>query len=1313
MCPGVFNTCGATLHWRQLGNSGNGFWGCCLYPQCEYRYFPAQQLSRPELGCEVVDGATFRLVPQPAAEVAVAAAGGLRAVLAAAGINLDPQQGAAPAAEVAARFAAMPASLRGALMPFQRQGVAYGLARRGRVLIADEMGVGKTVQALALAACYQDEWPLLVIVPASLRLVWAEEVERWLPHVRPGQVTVIEGKEDRLCDLPEVGRRATLPQITITSYEMMKRLSCPACQKLPGHSGSGGGRGGRGGGRGGRGGRGAAAAAAGGAGAAEGVDAASAAAAAAAAAASGGRAKHGGGCTGPDHCMAALPWGVIIMDESHNLRTTNSRGADSPHTEAAVAAGAAARRLILLSGTPSLSRPYDLFRQVDVLVPRLLGRSKEEFAHRYCDRRLVPVAGSHGEGRLRWDNRGGCRLGELHGLLVRSLMVRRLKRDVMAQLPPKRRQVVRLPYPPPHCWPKQQEPGKDKQHNAAAAAAAAAGASGAPGAADTADKAESAGVMSVAHRTALAKLPDAIDWLIAALGGGGEDGEEGAGPAAGGSRGSSRGSKGPLVPAWKASSGSSSNSTDGGGAACDQQQQQRDQEEAGEEADGDDEGAAGDRGSGGGSGGSPGPKFLVFAHHRDVMDQLAAALAGYGSHVSSSSDDHPDEVEAAAAAAAGGAAGGRRRWHGVGYVRVDGSHDSTERLAAVRRFKADPSVRVALLSITAAAVGLDFSAASMVVFVELPAEVALVRQAEDRAHRKGQAAKAVNVYFLCAQGTQDDKQWQALNTSLAHISQVHDGQAEMLPQPSFAADWGELRSITRNRLAGKVIPPDMSAAVEAVSAAAASSGAFGVGVVRYMRDIQEGDPCLPPGAKLVQVTVHYPQGRQPLVVYRQAFTGPCARHCVNCFRLVEGCSLPQDAVLQGSLDLFCSLDCERLFFIKNSSSGIRRALFRLERGVCQACRLDCHALVQQLQQISKDTPGWQAQRRAVVAHRAPAFLARGCTAYLDKLLDQATEGHAWHADHILAVYEGGGGCDMDNLRTLCVPCHAAVTKRQAAARAAERQRRRLNTHDIRSFFGPGGAAAAAAGADGAVRQAQLKRKRRGKAEGARVYVDDLTTPEPCGKTAKKTAGAPPTAAAAAAAGGAEHVDQEISTPALAIMTGLFGSTFVGPVGHFWYINLDKWCARAFPGGGAKFIAAKVLLDTAAMGPFYVAAFFAWGCALIDFSGMAEFKRKMAVDFLPTLAAEVTLWPVIQGINFTFVPLKHQLLVVNTMTIFDACFMSWSRNQDDWLAKVKGWIGADGAVVAEEQQQQQGKKGSKKQQRQLEVAPLRLEGPGKR
>jgi hypothetical protein len=111
---------------------------------------------------------------------------------------------------------------------------------------------------------------------------------------------------------------------------------------------------------------------------------------------------------------------------------------------------------------------------------------------------------------------------------------------------------------------------------------------------------------------------------------------------------------------------------------------------------------------------------------------------------------------------------------------------------------------------------------------------------------------------------------------------------------------------------------------------------------------------------------------------------------------------------------------------------------------------------------------------------------------------QATEGNAWHADHILAVYEGGGGCELDNLRTLCVACHAAVTKKQAAARAAERQRRKLGTADIRLFFG-GLPAADSSGAGGAVAakpKAGLKRKRRAQVEGSGAgCVDDLSTPE--------------------------------------------------------------------------------------------------------------------------------------------------------------------------------------------------------------------------
>ena len=65
--------------------------------------------------------------------------------------------------------------------------------------------------------------------------------------------------------------------------------------------------------------------------------------------------------------MAARGWGVLVADESHTLRTTAALP-DARHTEAVASAARAARRVIFLSGTPALSRPYDLFRQVPSLL---------------------------------------------------------------------------------------------------------------------------------------------------------------------------------------------------------------------------------------------------------------------------------------------------------------------------------------------------------------------------------------------------------------------------------------------------------------------------------------------------------------------------------------------------------------------------------------------------------------------------------------------------------------------------------------------------------------------------------------------------------------------------------------------------------------------------------------------------------------------------------------------------------------------------------------------------------------------------------
>ena len=72
------------------------------------------------------------------------------------------------------------AGLGGELMPFQRAGVAYALERR-RVFLADEQGLGKTIQALATLEADQ-AYPAVVVCPASLKLNWLREVRGWLPQ---------------------------------------------------------------------------------------------------------------------------------------------------------------------------------------------------------------------------------------------------------------------------------------------------------------------------------------------------------------------------------------------------------------------------------------------------------------------------------------------------------------------------------------------------------------------------------------------------------------------------------------------------------------------------------------------------------------------------------------------------------------------------------------------------------------------------------------------------------------------------------------------------------------------------------------------------------------------------------------------------------------------------------------------------------------------------------------------------------------------------------------------------------------------------
>ncbi|MEY4512505.1 MAG: hypothetical protein RLZZ450_4627, partial [Pseudomonadota bacterium] len=70
--------------------------------------------------------------------------------------------------------------LQRSLLPFQVAGVRYACLAP-RAFLADERGLGKTVQALA-AIDTLDAYPALIICPAPLQLNWVREAQRWLPE---------------------------------------------------------------------------------------------------------------------------------------------------------------------------------------------------------------------------------------------------------------------------------------------------------------------------------------------------------------------------------------------------------------------------------------------------------------------------------------------------------------------------------------------------------------------------------------------------------------------------------------------------------------------------------------------------------------------------------------------------------------------------------------------------------------------------------------------------------------------------------------------------------------------------------------------------------------------------------------------------------------------------------------------------------------------------------------------------------------------------------------------------------------------------
>ena len=103
---------------------------------------------------------------------------------------------------------------------------------------------------------------------------------------------------------------------------------------------------------------------------------------------------------------------------------------------------------------------------------------------------------------------------------------------------------------------------------------------------------------------------------------------------------------------------------------------------------------------------------------------------------------------------------------------------------------------------------------------------------------------------------------------------------------------------------------------------------------------------------------------------------------------------------------FCSDGCVHEWKLRTDPGYLRDKVFERDRGVCAACGVDTVAL-------RRDS------RKLDYAARRQFLKTWG--------LRENSRKSLWDADHVIPVAEGGGQCDLSNMRTLCIKCHAVAT----------------------------------------------------------------------------------------------------------------------------------------------------------------------------------------------------------------------------------------------------------------------------------------------
>ncbi len=103
---------------------------------------------------------------------------------------------------------------------------------------------------------------------------------------------------------------------------------------------------------------------------------------------------------------------------------------------------------------------------------------------------------------------------------------------------------------------------------------------------------------------------------------------------------------------------------------------------------------------------------------------------------------------------------------------------------------------------------------------------------------------------------------------------------------------------------------------------------------------------------------------------------------------------------------FCSETCVHEWKLRTDPGYLREKVLARDRGICAQCGADTIALRRDLRKLD-----YAARRQFLKTWK----------------LREGSRKSLWDADHIVPVAEGGGQCDLANMRTLCLKCHREAT----------------------------------------------------------------------------------------------------------------------------------------------------------------------------------------------------------------------------------------------------------------------------------------------